>query len=329
MRPLRIGVLGAARIAPVALISPARATGAAEVTAVAARDAARAGAFAAEHAIPNALDSYEALITHPEVDAIYNALPPSRHADLTIAALAAGKPVLCEKPFAMNAAEARRMTAAAAAGGLVLMEAFHYRYHPLFARVLEICASGEIGEVRRLAAVFTASIPDTGAELRYDPELGGGALMDLGTYCLHWARTVAGAEPFGVQAQSVFGASGIDISTHAILTFPRGVLAELTCDMAAPARASLEITGLEGVLKVINPLAPQMGHMLEVTRDGAESRRETVTRDPTYDFQLRAFVAAVRGGSPPFTGGADAVAQMAVIDAIKSAAAQGGRTALN
>ncbi len=327
-RPLRIGILGAARIAPPALIAPCRTTGVARVVAVAARDQSRATAYAIEHAIPIALDSYEALIAHPEVEAIYNALPPSRHADLTIAALKAGKPVLCEKPFALNAAEARAMTQAAEAAGLVLMEAFHYRYHPLFARVLEICASGEIGAVRRMDTVFTASIAETADELRYNAALGGGALMDLGTYCLHWARTVAGAEPLGVQAESVLGASGVDISTHAILNFPGGVIAELTCDMAGPVRASLEITGLEGSLKVINPLAPQLGHLLEVTREGEIGHRETVTRDPTYDFQLRAFVAAVRGGPPPLTGGADAVAQMAAIDAIKAAARQGGRVNL-
>ncbi|WP_309643112.1 Gfo/Idh/MocA family oxidoreductase [Phenylobacterium sp.] len=319
--PLRIGILGAARIAPPALISPARATGAAQVVAVAARDQTRATAYAIEHAIPIALNSYEDLIDHPEVDAIYNALPPSRHADLTLAALAAGKPVLCEKPFAMNESEARTMVEAAQAQGLVLMEAFHYRYHPLFARVLEICASGEIGAVRRMEAVFTTSIPDTGAELRYDPALGGGALMDLGTYCLHWSRTVAGAEPLAARAESVLSASGVDVSTHAILAFPGGVIAELTCDMAGPVRASLEITGLEGRLKVINPLAPQLGHLIEVVREGGTSRRETASREPTYDFQLRAFVAAVRGEAAPLTGGADAVAQMAAIDAIKAAIA--------
>lgn len=318
--PLRIGVLGAARIAPRALISPAAATGVAQVVAVAARDPARAGAYAAEHGIPIVAADYEALIAHPEVEAIYNALPPSRHADLSIAALAAGKPVLCEKPFAMNLAQVQAMADAAEASGLVLMEAFHYRYHPLFARVLEIVASGEIGEVRRMDAVFCAAIAQTETELRYDPALGGGALMDLGTYCLHWARTVAGAEPVGARAQSVFGASGVDISTHAILGFPGGVIAEVTCDMVGPVRATLDITGREGTMKVVNPLAPQLGHLLEVAREGEAPRQETMTRDPTFDFQLRAFVDAVRGGAAPLTGGQDAVGQMAAIDAIKAAA---------
>lgn len=319
-KPLRIGILGAARIAPVALIGPARTTGVAQVVAVAARDPARAQAYAAEHGIPHVAAGYEALIAHPEVEAIYNALPASRHADLTIAALEAGKPVLCEKPFAMNLGEARRMTEAAEARGLVLMEAFHYRYHPLFARVLDIIADGEIGDVRRLEAVFSTSIEATATELRYDPALGGGALMDLGTYCLHWVRTVVGAEPEIRSASAMIGATGVDISTQAMLTFPRGVVADISCDMAGPVRATLEIEGLEGRLKVINPLAPQMGHLIEVTVEGEEARRETVSRDATYDFQLRAFVEAARGGPPPLTGGADAIAQMAALEAIAAMA---------
>lgn len=318
--PLRIGILGAARIAPEALIKPAGSTGAAQVVAVAARDRARAEAYATEHAIPTVAEDYAALIADPQIEAIYNALPPSRHADLTIAALAAGKPVLCEKPFAMNAAEAASMVDAAERHGQVLMEAFHYRYHPLFARVLDVIAAGEIGEIRRMKAVFSTSIAETASELRYDPALGGGALMDLGTYCLHWVRTVAGAEPTVVTAASMFGASGVDISTRATLAFPLGVNAEIICDMAGAVRATLAVEGSAGVLRVVNPLAPQLGHLLEVTPEGRSARQETVTREPTYDFQLRAFVDAVRGRSPAVTGGQDAVAQMQLLDAVRAAA---------
>lgn len=318
--PLRIGILGAARIAPEAMIKPARATGVAVVAAVAARDRGRAETYAAEHDIPAVAEDYAALIADPEIDAIYNALPPSRHADLTIAALAAGKPVLCEKPFAMSAAEAAAMVEAARRHGQVLMEAFHYRYHPLFGRVLEIVGSGEIGQLRRMKAVFSTSIAETADELRYDPALGGGALMDLGTYCLHWVRTLAGAEPRVVEATSMLGASGVDISTRATLAFPLGVSAEIVCDMAGTVRATLAVEGSAGSLRVVNPLAPQLGHMLEVAPEGQAIRQETVTRAPTYDFQLRAFVDAVRGRSPAVTGGDDAVAQMQLLDAVRAAA---------
>lgn len=317
--PLKIGVLGAARIAPPALIAPCKATGAAEVSAVAARDRGRAEVFAAEHGIRLVVEDYQALIEHPEVEAIYVALPPAAHREWTLKALAAGKPVLCEKPFAMDAAEAQAMTDAAVAAGVPLMEAFHYRYHPLFERLLEIVGSGEIGEVRRIEAVFRASIAATPGELRFDPALGGGALMDLGTYCVHWVRSVAGAEPKVIRANAMLGETGVDISTEADLTFPGGVSARVVCDMAsAPPQATLEIEGAKGRIKAVNPLAPQLGHLLEV--EGPEgSRRETFTRDTTYDFQLRAFVAAVRDGVAPPTSGVDSVAQMATLDAIKAA----------
>lgn len=313
-QPLRIGILGAARIAPPALIEPARTNPDVVVTAVAARDRSRAEAYAAEHGIPIVTDDYQALIEHPEVDAVYVALPPSRHADLTLAALAAGKPVLCEKPFAMNADEVRAMVSAADAAGLILMEAFHYRYHPLFARVLETVASGEVGTVRRLEATFQTAIAATAGELRYDPALGGGALMDLGTYCVHWCRTVAGSEPTVIAAQATLADTGVDMSTHADLAFDNGITAKIVTDMIGPPRATLMIEGDGGSVKVINPLAPQLGHLLEVN-----GRKETVTRESTYAFQLAAFVEAVRTGKAPLTSGADTVGQMATLDAIKAA----------
>ncbi|WP_340646757.1 Gfo/Idh/MocA family oxidoreductase [Phenylobacterium sp.] len=318
--PLRIGILGAAKIAPTALILPAKATGVVSVVAVAARDPARARAFADLHGIPEISETYEDLITRPDIDAVYNALTPSRHADLSIAALAAGKHVLCEKPFAMNADEARAMVAAAQASGKVLMEAFHYRYHPMFARVLEVIGSGELGKVRDLSAVFQTRLADDGAEIRYERDLGGGSLMDIGTYPLHWVRAAAGAEPTVVRASSVFGRGGVDHSTQAELLFPNGVTARISGSMVEETpMALLEVTGTRGSLKAINPLAPQMGHLLEVRIEGLEPRRETFSRAPTYDFQLRAFVDAARGGPAPLTFGEDSVAQMVLLDAVSAA----------
>lgn len=320
--PLRIGVLGAARIAPPALIAPARATGVAVVAAVASRDRDRARAFAQTHEIPIVCDDYAALIADPRVDAVYNALPPARHAELSIAALRAGKPVLCEKPFALDAGEATAMVAAAEASGQVLMEAFHYRYHPLFARVLEILASGEIGRVSRIAALFQTTIAASPSEIRYRPELGGGALMDLGTYCLHWCRALEGAEPKVTHAECLLGETGVDIWTRATLAFPSGTVADVCCDMAAVFKAELVIEGAKGTMKVVNPLAPQLGHRIEVA--GETPRRETVSREPTYDFQLRAFVDAVRGGPAPLTAGADSIAQMRLLDEVKQVSRAGG-----
>ena len=318
----RIGILGAAKIAPGALIQPCRATGVARAYAVAARDPARARDYAAAHDIPVVVDSYEALIAHPDVDVIYNALPPSRHADLTIAALEVGKPVLCEKPFAMSATEASAMVEAGRRTGLLLMEAFHYRYHPLFLRVLELVRGGEIGAVTGLEAVFNVPIPETPTELRHDPALGGGALMDLGTYCLHWCRSVAGREPEVVSARQVLSSRGVDLETEAQLDFA-GLPAKISCSMQPGGfAASLRIQGAAGVISVINPLAPQLGHRVTI-ETAAGSREESFTREPTYNFQLRAFVEALNDGSAPPTSGADSIGQMAAIDAIKAAARKG------
>ena len=192
---IRMGILGAAKIAPKAFIESATRRDDCEIVCVAARDSARASAYAAEHGIPEIAESYEALIARPDIDLIYNALPPHRHADLTIAALEAGKAVLCEKPFAMNAAEARRMVEASRRTGRPLVEAYHYRFHPMFLNVLEQVQSGAIGKLCAIRSEFSVAIKYRPGELRHDPALGGGALMDLGCYALHWARIVAGSEP--------------------------------------------------------------------------------------------------------------------------------------
>ncbi|MDQ0464368.1 putative dehydrogenase [Caulobacter ginsengisoli] len=308
--PLRIGILGAARIAPPALIAPARDNPDAEVVAVAARDGDRARAFAETHGIPEALDNYEALIASDTVDAIYNALPPARHADLTVAALKAGKHVLCEKPFALNAAEAQAMVTAADETGQVLMEAFHYRYHPMFEAIL--AARAGLGRLKRIEAVFSVPIAETPGEIRYDAALGGGALMDLGTYPLHWCRSLAGREPRIVSVTRRLHAGGADIATRAELDFGEGLTAVIDCAMDEGPRATLEVEGELGRLSAINPLSPQLGHQLTV---GDETM--TFSRETTYSFQLKAFVAAVQGG-PVITGGRDAVGQMAAIDAIRA-----------
>jgi predicted dehydrogenase len=193
-RPLRVGVLGAARITPMALLAPARRVGEATIVAVAARDAERARRFARRHDVPRVHDTYEALLADPEIEAVYNPLPNSLHAAWTTRALAAGKHVLSEKPVASNAAEAEAMAAAARGSGLVLMEAFHYRYHALFARTREILRAGELGRVDRLQAHFCIPLLRP-RDIRYRADLAGGALMDTGCYAVHWLRHTAKAEP--------------------------------------------------------------------------------------------------------------------------------------
>ncbi len=315
-RPLRIGILGAAKIAPGALIEPAKSSTDVVIAAVAARDPTRAAAFAATQGVAEVCGRYEALIAHPDLDAIYNALPPSRHADLTIAALRAGKHVLCEKPFAMNAHEARAMVSAASSSGRILMEAFHYRYHPLFADVLAKVRSGQLGQLQTIAATFVVPIPERDGELRYDPALGGGGLMDLGTYCVHWCRSIAGREPAITSATSLMTGSGVDLHTQATLDFGDGLLASIDCGMDAPFSARLVITGTAGRLTVENPLAPHFGHQMLLELTGAAPVSEKFARTSTYSHQLQAFVEAVRTGIAPPTSGDDSVAQMAALEAI-------------
>lgn len=318
---IRMGILGAAKIAPQALIEPARRRDDCQVVCVAARDGDRASTYARQHAIPESLGSYEALIAHPGIDLIYNALPPHRHADLTIAALEAGKAVLCEKPFALNAAEARAMTDAAARTGRPLLEAFHYRFHPMFEDILAQVRNGAIGKLCAIKSEFSVAIKYRPGELRHDPSLGGGALMDLGCYALHWARTVAGSEPRVTQATSKLSEHGVDLVTTARLEFGGGVTAVVRTSMAPGQRfkALLAIQGTEGILVARNPLHPHRGHSVTI-RKGLSIRSCTVPGETTYDHQLAHVIDVLKTNAPPLTGGADAVANMALIDAVYAAA---------
>lgn len=323
---LRIGLLGAAKIAPPAIIGPAGGRADVEITALACRDGDRGRAYADEHGIASVETDYEALARREDVDLIYNALPPVRHADLTIAALEAGKPVLCEKPFAMNSTEAKTMAEAAARTGLPLIEAFHYRFHPAFARLLALVKDGAIGTVTSMDAAFDVAIPYREGELRHTASLGGGALMDLGCYPLHWVRTIAGAEPVIQAATARQDRPGIDTVMSAELQFPGGVPATISCSMADDAKfsANLTLTGEDGTLSMLNPLAPHHGHRISITRNG-ETETLKVDSETTYHHQLDHVVDVLAGRAQPITGGEDAVANMTAIDAIYAAAGMAPR----
>src|SRR6185437_6325825 len=217
--PLRIGVLGAARIAPMALVNPAKENAEVVVGAVAARDVSRARAFAAKHGIPKVHGGYGALIADPDLDAVYNPLPNGLHGRWTRAALAAGKHVLCEKPFTANAAEAREIAELAADSDRVVMEAFHYRYHPMTLRAEEIIASAELGPLRHVEASLCFPLPKF-SDIRDDYGLAGGAMMDAGCYPVHMARTFGGPSPEVVAARAKLRDKQIDRAMTADLLFP-------------------------------------------------------------------------------------------------------------
>ncbi|MDX2275304.1 MAG: Gfo/Idh/MocA family oxidoreductase [Hyphomonadaceae bacterium] len=320
MSALRFGVLGAARIAPMALIEPARANAEVEVTALAARDPQRARRFAARHGLTSVHESYEALLSDPNVDAVYNPLPNGLHGQWTIAALEAGKHVLCEKPFTANAEEAEAVAAVARSSGKVVMEAFHYRYHALTARMLDIIASGELGNVRHISTWMC--IPLFMNDIRWNFALAGGSLMDTGCYTIHLLRTLAGAEPKVRTARVKLRAPNVDRFTEVEFDFADGRTGKIVTAMASTRLLSMgaRVTGSAGEMRVSNPIAPQFFHQLEV-RTGGGRRKEQVAKQPSsYAAQLQAFTDAVLRGKAFPTHIDDSIANMRVIDACYAAA---------
>ena len=317
---MQIGVLGAARIAPPALIKPAQENSDVVVAAVAARDVSRAQAFAAKHGIARVHDSYEALLADPDLDAVYNPLPNGLHGKWTRAALAAGKHVLCEKPFTANAAEAREIAEVTAQSDRVVMEAFHYRYHPLALRIEEIIASGELGKLQRVEASLCFPLPKF-SDIRYNYALAGGATMDAGCYAIHMVRTFGGSTPEVVSAQPKLRDPEIDRAMTAEVRFAEGHTGRIRCSMWSSRLLdiSAHVVGDQGELRALNPVLPQMFHRLSV-RSAAGKRVERFPRRASYAYQLDAFAGAVLRGEPVKTTPEDAIVNMTVIDAIYRAA---------
>jgi predicted dehydrogenase len=314
---IKIGILGCGRIGAPALVLPAQILAPeVVVSAVASREASRATKFARQHQITRAYGNYEELIHDQELDAVYNALPNSLHAEWSIRALEAGKHVLCEKPIACNAAEARRMAAAAAQNGRLLVEAFHYRHHPLALRMKEIVASGELGELRHIEADFCVPLWRF-SDIRYSYELGGGATMDLGCYCIHLIRWLGGGEPEVTRARALTARPEVDRYMEADFRFASGLTARMTCSLWSRVllRTRAIVQGARGELRVLLPFQPHYFHRLTVTSEG-KTRTETFPRERSYVWQLRAFAAAVRGESPPANEATDAAGNMRVIDQV-------------
>ena len=317
---LRIGALGAASILEAALVKPAKAVPEVEVFAVAARDPARARAYAEQKQIPRVHDTYEALLADRDVDAVYIPLPNSHHARWTIAALDAGKHVLCEKPFAANTAEAELVADAAARTDLVVMEAFHWRYHPLAQRAREIIASGELGRVLNIEASMCFPLFKRG-DIRWRYDLAGGALMDAGCYPVHMVRHLLAEEPAVVSAEAKLRAPDVDRAMRIELAFPSGARGRVMASMwsSSVLKLGIRVEGDQGWLRIFNPVAPSSFHRFTIsTVEG--KRRERVPGDTTYVHQLRAFADAVLDGAPTLTPPSDSVANMRVIDAAYRAA---------
>lgn len=317
VKTLRIGLVGASRVATYAVIAAAREVPGVDVVAVAARDPERAAAYAQEHGIPRALANYEALFNDPDIDLVYIGTPPLHHAGQAIAAIEAGKPVLVEKPFALSSSEARRVAAVATERGIPVFEAMHSPHHRLFAEILDIVHEGKLGALRHIDAVFDAPI-DPEDPIRWHRSLGGGALMDLGIYPLVWVRRIAG-ERFEVESVDAVMRGDVDESFVANLVYENGPTARVASSMAASAPVvTLRVEGELGTLSVVNPLVPQRGHRLTLEADG-KAESWTVEGPSTYAAQLAAVRATLLEGVPFPHAPGDYIRSMEAIEQIQAA----------
>ncbi|MFJ9358801.1 Gfo/Idh/MocA family protein [Streptomyces mirabilis] len=315
--PLRIGVLGAARIAELSIVGPARATGH-RLVAVAARGRDRAEAFAARHGVERVADSYASLVTDPEIEVVYNPLANSLHGPWNLAALQAGLHVLTEKPSASNAAEAAEVHEAVAKAGTVFMEGFHYLFHPVTRRLHELLDSGELGDLRHVETTVAMPAPPDD-DVRWQLPLAGGALMDLGCYSLHAQRMLApwaGGAPRLVAARGgeKARAAGVDEWLDVDLEFPGGATGSARCHMAHHTwQMSCRVVGSRGEATAVNFVQPHLDDRVAV-RTAAGERTEELGRRSSYTYQLEAFAAHLRRGTPLTLDAADALTTMRLID---------------
>ena len=325
---VRWGILSTANIGVRKVIPATQKAERCEVVAIASRDGERAARTAAELGIPRAHEGYDSLLSDPDVDAVYIPLPNSEHAAWTIAAARAGKHVLCEKPLAMTAAEAEEMVRACANEGVLLMEAFMYRLHPSWEAVRDLVASGRIGRVRAVQSWFSYFNDDPG-NIRNVPELGGGALYDIGCYCINLSRMLFGGEPTGIEASVTRDATGTDVLTSAILAFDDDVAA-FTCSTRAEPDQRVHIYGTEGRISIGIPfnIPPDRPAEITVTSGGdppvsPDSETLTFAAADEYTIQAERFANAVLDGRPLPIPPEDAIGNLRVIDAIFRAGGPG------
>lgn len=323
MEPLRFGILGASRIGPEALFFPSTLTGD-RLVAVAARNRNTAESYAIDHGIERVVQDYRALIDDPEVEVIYNALPNGLHGPWNIEAMKAGKHVLSEKPSASTAVEARRVLEVQREEGVSFMEAFHYRYHPVMKRMIELSSSGEIGILRHVDIVMGFPLENPG-DPRWSFDLAGGSVMDVGCYAIHALRSLSGA--LG-GSSVVTGSSAIphelddrvDAELTADLTIAEGVTGHLLSSFLLPEMTcTLELQGSEGSAFAHNFCKPGLDNRITITRAGSATT-EHFGELSSYTYQLQAFAQHVRTGASIPTDASDALDQAAVIDSCYRAA---------
>jgi len=330
MSTLRLGLLSTANINN-EILRAAEESDLVDVAAVGSRDGARAQAYAAEHGVARAHASYDDLLADDGVDAVYISLPNGMHHEWTMHALRAGKHVLCEKPYSRRAAEVEEAFDAAEAAGLVLTEAFMYRHHPQTAKVRELVADGAVGRLNAVKSTFSFPLEDP-TNVRALVDLDGGALMDVGCYCVSGIRLVAG-EPEHVRGEQVVGATGVDMAFHGILRCAGDVVGQFEASFRSPKRQRLEIVGTDGVLVVEAPWRIDWGGDVTLSRraGGEEaSAVETVPVDSasSYRLELDDLADAVAGRKAQLLGRDDALGQARTIEALYRSAEEGRVVAL-
>ena len=319
---IRWGIISTARIGRKRVIPAIQKSSNGEVVVVASRSLDKAKAFANEVGIPKAFGSYQEMIESGEVDAIYNPLPNSEHVEWSIRCAEAGVPCLCEKPLAGNATDAQKMVDAFNTQNVLLAEAFMWRFHPRSVRVKEMLDAGAIGEIKAMNATFTFFIGDE-SDIRLNPELEGGALLDVGCYCLSSMRFLLGEEPDGGKAFARIPPGGVDEMLTAALSFPSGVVAHFDCGFRAQKTNFYDIRGTEGRIRVEDSYTPDADvettiHYWQSKFDGSafHNSYEEIKFLPVDQYTLMAedFADAILNNRPPQFPAQDAVAQLKVID---------------
>ena len=337
MQKLRYGLLGTGNIARQFVEGVKGGAERCVVAAAGSRSQDKAQAFADAYGIATAHGSYEALLNDPEIDAVYNALPNLHHKEWTLKALAAGKHVLCEKPMGMDADEVAQMFDGAKRAGRLLVEAFMYRTHPQTRAVVKAIHDGAIGQVKTIRTTFCYRTEKVQDNTRFDQSLGGGAIMDIGCYCVDFCRQVTGEQPapggihaIGRLVESTDGGA-IDVSASAVLKYPSGITATLTCAMDTQASNLAQVCGTDGYLEVPVPWKPGKGTSTWTLRTMEKPRQDgvpdevgeqvqTLTNEadrPLYALEADAFATAVLDGGKPFMTAEESVGLAKVLDELR------------
>jgi predicted dehydrogenase len=318
------GILSTANIGRAAMVPAIQSASNAELLGIASRDAERAFGYATRYNIPNSYPSYEAMLHDPDIEAVYIPLPNSLHCEWAIKTATAGKHVLCEKPMALSEAECREMAAAADANGVRLMEAFMYRFHPQIAAALTLIDDGAIGEMRHMHSAFTFRLTRQD-NIRLDPQLGGGSLMDVGSYCVNIFRTVAAEEPVEVQATAEWHPGGVDDRMVGLLRFDSGITAQFDCALSLARRETFLPSGTEGTMELSRAFLPGTNSTTILLRHGYnESDTRTIAGVDEYRLMVEHFSDCIFTNTSPLFDAREAAMNMRAIEGLYRSAATGG-----